>query len=222
MSTISGDGLRNHSPLDRGLAGLGRALAALAGSAPSARPLPVPGNAHDFEEPAEPSQRRLSGSLMRVNHVGEICAQALYEAQAASTADPVLEREFRVAAREEGDHLAWTRERLRELGAQPSLLNPLWYAGSFAIGLVAGRLGDRISLGFMAETERQVEAHLAHHLDRLPASDTRSRAIVAAMQEDEARHGEHARRLGGVDLPAPVRMAMRAASRVMTTTAHYV
>lgn len=222
MPTITPDSLRDPGPLDRALAGLGRALASLAGAAPGSRPIPARGADADADEPSEFSQRRLSGALMRVNHVGEICAQALYEAQAASTSDPALEREFRAAAQEEGDHLAWTRERLRELGARPSLLNPLWYAGSFAIGLVAGRMGDRISLGFMAETERQVEAHLAGHLERLPASDSRSRAIVAAMREDEARHGEHARRLGGVDLPGPVRWAMRAASKVMTKTAHHL
>ncbi|MCO5101309.1 MAG: 2-polyprenyl-3-methyl-6-methoxy-1,4-benzoquinone monooxygenase [Burkholderiaceae bacterium] len=216
------DSLRRPTTLDRTLAGLNRALATLAGVPPSSRPMPVRNADLADDEPAGVAQRRLSGALMRVNHVGEICAQALYEAQAASTIDPVLEGEFRAAAREEGDHLAWTQERLRELGARPSLLNPLWYAGSFALGLVAGRMGDRISLGFMAETERQVEAHLARHLDRLPATDARSRAIVAAMQEDEARHGEHARRLGGVDLPGPVRWAMRAASKVMTSTAHYI
>ncbi len=219
---MSIDSLRNPDLLDRSLATLGRALASVAGAGPTTRPMPVRAADPGVDEPVEFSDRRLSGALMRVNHVGEICAQALYEAQAASTVDPALEREFRTAAREEGDHLAWTRERLRELGARPSLLNPLWYAGSFAIGLLAGRMGDRLSLGFMAETERQVESHLARHLDRLPASDSRSRAIVAAMQEDEARHGEHARRLGGVELPGPARWMMRAASKVMTTTAHYV
>ncbi len=222
MTTIPPHGLRHPTPLDRALAGLGRALASLAGAPPTSRPMPVRAAAPDHDEPTEPSQRRLSGALMRVNHVGEICAQALYEAQAASTVDPVLEGEFRRAAREEGDHLAWTRGRLRELGARPSALNPFWYAGSFAIGLLAGRMGDRISLGFMAETERQVEAHLARHLERLPASDTRSRTIVAAMQEDEACHAEHARRLGGVDLPGPARWAMRTVSKVMTKTAHYL
>lgn len=222
MPTLPPDELRNPTSLDRTLGGLGRAFAALAGAAPTTRPLPVRPSAAEQDEPSEPAQRRLSGALMRVNHVGEICAQALYEAQALSTPDPALEREFRITAREEGDHLAWTRTRLRELGARPSLLNPLWFAGSFAIGLVAGRMSDRVSLGFMAETERQVESHLARHLDRLPASDSRSRAIVSAMQEDEARHGEHARRLGGVDLPAPARWAMRLASKVMTTTAHYL
>lgn len=214
------DEMRHPDPVDRLFAGLSRALATLSDSAPSSRALPVPVAGVGLDEPSDPVQRRLSGSLMRVNHVGEICAQALYEGQAATTRDPVLEREFRAAAREEGDHLAWTRERMRELGARPSLLNPLWYGAALALGLVAGRIGDRISLGFMAETERQVEQHLAGHLDRLPQSDARSRAIVAAMRDDETRHGEHARRLGGVELPAPVRGLMHAASRVMTSTAH--
>ncbi len=214
--------LRQLDPFDRLLGGACRALSTLAGSSSGVRAMPVPAGPLDQDEPAQPSQRRLSGALMRVNQVGEICAQALYEGQAASTDDPVLEREFRIAAREEGDHLAWTRERMRELGARPSLLNPFWYGGALALGLLAGRIGDRISLGFMAETERQVEQHLAGHLDRLPAADARSRAIVAAMRDDEVRHGEHARRLGGVDLPGPVRALMRAASKVMTTTAHYL
>ncbi len=215
-------GLRQITPLDRRLSVLGRSLSSLAGAAPTTRPLPVSSAGRDADEPAEPAQRRLSGALMRVNHVGEVCAQALYEAQALATTDPALEREFLQAAREEGDHLMWTRERLRELGARPSLLNPLWFAGAFGIGLVAGRMGDRVSLGFMAETERQVENHLARHLERLPASDSRSRSIVAAMQTDEARHAEHARRLGGIDLPAPARWAMALAAKVMTTTAHHI
>lgn len=222
MPGVPSNELRSATGLDRFLAGVGRALATLTDASPSSRPMPVSAGAMGYDEPSDALQRRLSGALMRVNHVGEICAQALYEGQAAVTADPALEREFRTAAREEGDHLAWTRERLRELDARPSLLNPLWYTGAFALGLVAARAGDRISLGFMAETERQVEAHLASHLDRLPASDERSRAIVAAMQADEARHAESARRLGGVELPGPVRGLMRAAAKVMTTTAHYV
>lgn len=218
----SSAGLRQLSPLDRRLSVLGRTLSSLTGAAPATRPLPVPPAGADVDEPSEPAQRRLSGALMRVNHVGEVCAQALYEAQALATPDPALEQEFLQAAREEGDHLLWTRERLRELGARPSLLNPLWFAGAFGIGLAVGRMGDRASLGFMAETERQVENHLARHLDRLPASDSRSRAIVAAMQTDEAHHAEQARRLGGADLPAPARWAMALAARVMTTTAHYL
>ncbi len=213
-------GLRNQTTIDRGLAGLGRALAALTGAVQAGRPLPVAGG--DPADPAAPAERQLSAALMRVNHVGEICAQALYEGQAAATADPRLAEAFRQAAREEGDHLAWTHERLRELGARPSLLNPLWYGGALLLGLAAGRVGDRLSLGFMAETERQVEAHLAGHLERLPASDLRSRAIVVAMKDDEVRHGQNAVRLGGAELPAPLRAAMRASAKLMTTTAHYV
>ena len=159
---------------------------------------------------------------MRVNHVGEVCAQALYTAQAAATASPALRARFEAAAREEGDHLAWTRERLTELDARPSLLNPLWYAGAFGLGLLAGRLGDRISLGFVVETERQVEAHLQSHLARLPAGDHASRAIVAQMKEDEAAHAAQALAAGANVLPAPARAMMRAAARVMTTTAHYI
>jgi ubiquinone biosynthesis monooxygenase Coq7 len=168
------------------------------------------------------SERQLSGALMRVNHVGEICAQALYTAQALSTRDPALRRQFEAASREESDHLAWTRQRLTELNAHASFLNPVWYAGAFAIGLVAGRAGDPTSLGFVVETERQVEQHLASHLERLPAADTASRVIVEQMKEDEARHGDAAQAAGAAALPAPVRWAMRLASRVMTATAHRV
>jgi ubiquinone biosynthesis monooxygenase Coq7 len=157
-----------------------------------------------------------------VNHVGEICAQALYTAQAAATRDPALRRQFEQAAREETDHLAWTRGRLDELGERPSLLNPLWYAGAFTLGLVAGRLGDRVSLGFVVETERQVESHLESHLDHLPADDHSSRAIVAQMKEDEAAHAAQALSAGAVELPAFAKGLMRAAAKVMTTTAHYI
>ncbi|HYF18864.1 MAG TPA: 2-polyprenyl-3-methyl-6-methoxy-1,4-benzoquinone monooxygenase [Ramlibacter sp.] len=169
-----------------------------------------------------PDERRQAGALMRVNHVGEICAQALYTAQAAAARDPALRRHFEQAAREETDHLAWTRSRLDELGARPSLLNPLWYAGAFAIGLVAGRLGDRASLGFVVETERQVETHLEGHLERLPAGDHASRAIVAQMKQDESEHAAQALAAGALELPGPARAVMRAAARVMTTTAHYI
>lgn len=174
--------------------------------------------------PAEltPAQRKEAGALMRVNHVGEVCAQALYTAQAASTRDPALRAHFLEAAQEETDHLAWTRERLDALGARPSWLNPLWYAGAFGLGLVAGRAGDPLSLGFVAETERQVEAHLDSHLDRLPAGDTESRAVVLQMKLDEARHAAQAWDAGAADLPAPAKLLMRAASRVMTTVAHRV
>ena len=168
------------------------------------------------------SEKRRAGALMRVNHVGEVCAQALYSAQSLVTRDPILKTHFNQAAREETDHLAWTQERLDQLGARPSLLNPLWYAGAFGLGLIAGRLGDRVSLGFVVETERQVEAHLQSHLDRLPAADLGSRAIVEQMKQDESAHAAQAIAAGGVDLPAPVRGLMKAAARVMTSTAYYV
>jgi len=159
---------------------------------------------------------------MRVNHVGEVCAQALYTAQALATRNPQLRERFEKAADEETDHLAWTSARLRELGARPSLLNPFWYAGAFGLGLVAGRFGDRVSLGFVVETERQVEAHLEGHLQRLPAADHASRAIVAQMKDDEALHAAGALAEGAAELPAPVKAMMRAAAKVMTATAHYV
>jgi ubiquinone biosynthesis monooxygenase Coq7 len=174
------------------------------------------------ETKLQPQEKRQAAALMRVNHVGEICAQALYTAQALATRNPELRQHFENAASEEGDHLAWTAERLKELGERPSLLNPLWYAGAFGIGLVAARFGDRVSLGFVVETERQVEQHLQGHLDRLPAADHASRAIVAQMKEDEATHAAHALDAGGIELPAPVKGLMRAAAKVMTTTAHYV
>lgn len=160
--------------------------------------------------------------LMRVNHVGEVCAQALYEGQAFATPNPALRDAFLAAAAEETDHLAWTAMRLEELGGRVSYLNPVWYAGSFLLGVLASRSGDRASLGFMAETERQVEQHLEGHLARLPANDQRSRDILLAMKADEVAHAERARAAGGAPLPQPVRQAMRLASRVMTTTAKYI
>ena len=163
-----------------------------------------------------------AGALMRVNHVGEVCAQALYAAQALSTKDPALREHFAAASREENDHLAWTAQRLDELGARPSLLNPLWYAGAFGLGLLAGRLGDRVSLGFLVETEQQVEAHLADHMERLPQGDHESRAIVAQMKDDEARHAALAFNAGALELPAPVKLLMRSAAKVMTTVARRV
>lgn len=169
-----------------------------------------------------PQEKSLSGALMRVNHVGEVCAQALYAAQALGTRDPALREHFLQACRDEGDHLAWTRTRLDELGARPSLLNPLWYAGAFGLGLVASRLGDPLSLGFVVETERQVEAHLASHLDRLPDGDHESRAIVAQMKDDEAVHAQAAQDAGARLLPAPVKALMRTAAKIMTTVAHRI
>ena len=169
-----------------------------------------------------PAERRLSGALMRVNHVGEVCAQALYQAQSLTARTPALRRQMSAAALEETDHLAWTERRLRELNDRPSLLNPFWYAGAFALGLAAGRAGDAWSLGFVVETERQVEQHLAGHLSRLPADDMASRAIVAQMKADEAAHGDAAQQAGAQPLPAPLRWAMRLAAKVMTTTAHRI
>lgn len=172
--------------------------------------------------------KALSGALMRVNHVGEVCAQALYTAQAMAARNSTrpqrerLAQQLEAAGREETDHLAWTRERLDELGAHPSLLNPLWYAGAFGIGLLAGRMGSGISLGFVVETERQVEDHLASHMDRLPPSDHASRAIVAQMKADEARHAREAQHAGAVELPLPAKVLMKAAAKVMTTLAHRI
>jgi ubiquinone biosynthesis monooxygenase Coq7 len=167
-------------------------------------------------------ERRDAAALMRVNHVGEVCAQALYDAQALATRDPALRTLFERAASEESDHLAWTRTRIEEPGARPSPLNPPSCGGASAIGLIAARAGDRISLGLIAEPERQVEQHLEGHLDRLPAADQGSRAVIEQMKTDEVQHAEIAMDHGGATLPLPARWAMRFAAKVMTTTAHYV
>jgi len=188
----------------------------------SARDIPSIRNGPDSDAQMPDSDRRTAGALMRVNHVGEVCAQALYEGQAITTSDDSLRGFYRRSAQEEADHLAWTRQRLKDLGARPSLLNPLWFAGAFALGALAGKLGDRVSLGFTVETERQVEQHLAGHLERLPAEDAASRAIVSAMKDDEAAHADAAQALGASELPAPVKGLMRAAAWVMTTTAHRI
>ncbi|MEY3666295.1 MAG: hypothetical protein RLZZ153_2477, partial [Pseudomonadota bacterium] len=210
-------------PLDGVLAGACRALATLSDAVPSRRPDPAGSIEHRAEaSPLSDAERRLSGALMRVNHVGEVCAQALYEGQAASTRDPSLRDHFLKAAEEEADHLAWTRARLDALGAHPSLLNPIWYAGALTLGLVAGRAGDRWSLGFMAETERQVEQHLQSHLGRLPAADQASRAVVEQMKLDETKHARDAKALGGAELPQPAKDLMKTAARIMTTVAHHV
>lgn len=168
------------------------------------------------------AQSRASAALMRVNHVGEVCAQALYTAQALTARNPLLRAQFTQACIEETDHLAWTAQRLEELHARPSLLNPVWYAGAFGLGLLAGRLGDAVSLGFVVETEIQVGAHLQSHLDRLPAEDHASRAIVAQMRDDELRHAQAATDAGAMELPEPVKDLMRAAAKLMTTVAHHV
>ena len=204
--------------VDRGLIAADAALKTLSGSARAHRGPPTVTAADDLSDP----ERRLSGALMRVNHVGEVCAQALYQAQALTARTPALREQMAAAARDETDHLAWTERRLKELGDRPSLLNPLWYAGAFALGLVAGRAGDAWSLGFVVETERQVEEHLAGHLSRLPERDAASRAIVAQMKDDEAQHGRAAQRAGATELPLALRLAMRLAAKVMTSTAHRI
>lgn len=210
------------SLLDPLLTAVDTARHTLFGTPRAARALPLIPDAEASDAGLDPAQRRLSGALMRVNHVGEVCAQALYEAQGVTARNPVLRQQMAAAARDEVDHLAWTTQRLAELGDRPSRLNPLWYAGAYTIGLLAGRLGDGVSLGFVVETERQVEQHLAGHLGRLPATDRRSRAIVEQMKADEARHAEQARLAGAAELPAPARQLMRLAAKVMTTTAHYI
>ncbi|MGI9310755.1 MAG: 2-polyprenyl-3-methyl-6-methoxy-1,4-benzoquinone monooxygenase, partial [bacterium] len=168
------------------------------------------------------AQRRRSGRYMRVNHVGEICAQALYRSQALTARDAATRERMRRAAEEERDHLAWCEQRMDELGARASLLNPLWRAGAFAIGTAAGLAGDRWNLGFVAETERQVVAHLEGHLGKLPANDARSREVVAQMKQDERAHAEAAVKAGAAELPPPVKRLMKLASRAMTSTAHWI
>jgi 3-demethoxyubiquinol 3-hydroxylase len=194
-------------------------LRSLVGVAFASRPSPA---AHAADAMLDSGARRHSAGLMRVNHVGEVCAQAMYDAQGRFARDAALRTQFLTAAREEEDHLAWTAERLQELGSRTSLLNPLWYAGAYAIGAVAARIGDATSLGFVVETERQVEAHLAGHMQSLPEQDAKSRAIVEQMRLDEIEHGAKAQALGAAETPVPVRMAMRAMAKVMTATAYYV
>jgi len=196
-----------------------RALRAIAGVANAARPSPA-----DEKPNAEltEAERAHAAALMRVNHVGEICAQALYQGQALTARDTHARAALEQAAREEEDHLAWSAARIRELGGRPSLLNPLWYAGSLAIGAIAGALGDRWNLAFLAETERQVEEHLSDHLATLPVADERTRAVVAAMRTDEAKHRDTALALGAGELPEAGKTAMRLASKVMTTVAYRI
>lgn len=201
--------------IDPLLIAVDEALRTLSGAARPSRPAPGRGD----EGGSEP---QVSAALMRVNHSGEICAQALYSGQAIFARDPQVRSALRCAAAEERDHLAWCRDRLEELHSRPSLLDPLWYAGSFALGLASGAAGDRWSMGFLAETEAQVERHLDGHLQRLPADDRRSRAVLEQMRSDEQRHGALGRSLGAEELPLPVKAAMKLASRVMTRTAYWV
>jgi len=215
MTTAS----RTISPLDHLIVGFDKALRVVGGVAKAGRPNPGV-SAPDCELNAQ--EQRHSAGLMRVNHVGEVCAQALYDAQGRRASTQAMRAQFEQSGREEEDHLAWTAERLAELGSQPSLLNPLWYAGAYALGTVASRLGDAVSLGFVVETERQVEAHLNSHLDQLPPHDAKSRAIVTQMRDDEIEHGAKAEAMGAAEMPLPVKAAMRAMAKVMTTTAYYI
>jgi len=205
------------SPLDQLLDQADRALRATLAKPAAQRPNPAADRPNHL---ADESARRHAAGLMRVNHAGEIAAQGLYHGQAITARRPEIRAAMEQAAREEGDHLAWCRDRLDELGDRPSLLTPLWYAGSLAIGALAGTLGDRWSLGFMAETERQVEGHLDDHLARLPPGDERSRAILEQMKQDEASHARAAMEAGGAALPLPVRALMRLTAKVMTGTAY--
>lgn len=205
--------------VDQLIAEFDKALRAVFAPAPTRRP--VPGS--DVRMPElSPEERRHAAALMRVNHCGEICAQALYQGQALTSRDLGIRRVLEHAAWEETEHLAWTERRIQELGGRKSYLNPLWYAGSLALGVVAGKAGDSWNLGFLAETERQVERHLDSHLRRLPPADQRSRSIVGQMKLDEMSHAQTAVNLGGVDLPTPVRFAMKLSSKVMTGVAYYL
>lgn len=205
--------------IDRLITEFDKGLRTLFAQPQSLRPMPggdLP------ESDLSDAERRHAASLMRVNHCGEVCAQALYQGQALLSPDGEIRDALLKAAQEETEHLAWTGRRIAELGGRKSLLNPLWYAGSLGLGLIAGRLGNGANLGFLAETERQVEHHLSGHLEELPAADRRSRAVVEAMKVDEAAHAATAGSLGAIDLPPPVKSAMKLASRVMTRTAYWV
>jgi ubiquinone biosynthesis monooxygenase Coq7 len=205
--------------VDRLIVGLDAALRTVAGVHRGERPSPGAGVP---EAELAATERAHAAALMRVNHVGEVCAQALYQGQALTARNPANRAALERAAREEEDHLVWSSERIEELGGRPSLLNPLWYAGSLALGAAAGALGDRWNLAFLAETEHQVEEHLTGHLERLSPQDLRTRAVVEAMRADEARHREGAIELGAAELPAPVKLAMRACARVMTIVAYRI
>lgn len=205
--------------VDNLIIGADKMLRAVSGVAFPGRPNP---GAQVPDSLLDERGRRHSAGLMRVNHVGEVCAQALYDAQGRFAREEGLRAQFEQAGREEEDHLAWTAERVRELGSHTSLLNPFWYAGAYALGAIAARVGDAVSLGFVVETERQVEAHLAGHLTALPLGDEKSRAIVEQMRLDEIQHGAEARALGAAELPEPVKLAMRGMAKVMTSTAYYI
>ena len=205
--------------IDNLIIGFDSALRTLLTPAQTLRP--VPGSALPEAE-LNDTEKQLSCSLMRVNHVGEVCAQALYQGQGLTARDETVHQALMQAAREEIEHLSWTEQRIAELGGRKSLLNPLWYGGSFVIGVLAGSLGDKWNLGFLAETERQVETHLGSHLERLPDQDKKSRAIITQMKIDEAGHATIAMSHGGTEVPLPVKLAMKLGSKIMTQTAYWV
>ncbi len=205
--------------LDRLIIEFDKGLRTLLAQAHTARPFPDAGLP---EAELSEREKKHAASLMRINHSGEICAQALYQGQALTARDPAIQSQLQRAAQEETEHLAWTAKRVHELGSHLSVLNPVWYTGSLALGAVAGLLGDKWNLGFLAETERQVGGHLQSHLSSLPPQDAKSRAVVQQMYVDETQHSEMARQLGGAELPQPVRLLMRASSRVMTRTVYWV
>lgn len=211
--------MRTLSPIDQILGAADNFLRSIATVPPSSRPYPAKGIA---EANLSESERKLSAALMRVNHSGEVAAQALYQGQALTAKTPEMAKLLHEAAVEETDHLNWTAKRLEALGSRTSMLTPFWYMGAFAIGAMAGRLGDRVSLGFLAETEKQVEQHLMSHMSQLPEADAASRAVVEQMKEDEAKHMNTALEHGGAALPKPVQLAMLTSGRVMTTVAHYI
>ena len=211
--------MRSFSPIDQMLGAADNFLRSIATTPPSSRPYPakqIP------EGQLSDTERKLAAALMRVNHSGEVAAQALYQGQALTAKTPEMARLLQEAATEEADHLNWTAKRIEALGSRTSVLAPLWYIGAFTIGAIAGRMGDRVSLGFLAETERQVEQHLMGHMSRLPLADEPSRAVVEQMKEDEIKHMNTALDQGGADLPRPVQMAMQASGKFMTTVAHYI
>jgi ubiquinone biosynthesis monooxygenase Coq7 len=208
------------SPIDRFILEFDTALRSVAGGANAQRP--IPGSDLGGNSGLDSAERKHAAGLMRVNHVGEVCAQALYQAQKLVARNPEIQEMLNHSGQEEMDHLAWCETRLHELGSHTSYLNPVWYAGSFAIGLAAGLAGDKWSLGFVAETEKQVENHLESHLETLPKEDLRSRAIVDQMRLDEIIHGQAAKNAGGANLPEPLQKIMQAMSKVMTTTAYKI
>ena len=211
--------MRRYTGLDNLIHSFDQALRSLVPGSTSAQ-RENPGNS--IEAQLGVSEARHVAGLMRVNHSGEVCAQALYHGQALTAKLPNVKREMQQAAVEEQDHLAWCEDRLKELESYPSLLNPVWYSLSFSMGAIAGLAGDKYSLGFVAETERQVSLHLQHHIDQLPPQDIRSKRILEQMNEDELHHRDAALQAGGVDLPYPVRMTMTAISKLMTKTSYYI